>query len=116
MKSLFCLLLLFVMLLFYGCGTSQLMTNSLKIVSGKSKNEVISILGYPGNRHLKENNEAWQYCQTRILASDDFMVVWFYNGVVTGTTTYKNKFSGNCKDFYWTIHWGDAPDRTIETQ
>ena len=36
---------------------------SLLISSGMSKQEVIDIMGNPGNRQFSGNDEAWQYCE-----------------------------------------------------
>jgi hypothetical protein len=96
------------------CGSSQLMTESLKISQGQTKDEVLSLLGPPGNRQFQGKDEAWQWCSTG-MSTDDFLVVWFYDGYVTGITTYKNSIGfGSCDQFYRTVRWEDAPDRTIE--
>jgi len=103
-----------VVIFLYGCGGAQLMNDSLKINAGQNKDEVIKILGAPGNRQFNGKDEAWQWCATG-MSTDDFLVVWFYDGIVTGITTYKNSYGiGSCDQFYRTVNWQDAPDRTYE--
>jgi hypothetical protein len=45
----------------YGCSApSQLMKKSLMINAGQTKEEVLKIIGNPGNRQFKGKDEAWQ--------------------------------------------------------
>ena len=100
--------------LLFSCGGAQLMEKSLMINPGQSKQEVIKALGTPGNRQFNGKDEAWQWCATG-MSTDDFLVVWFYDGKVTGITTYKSSQGfGSCDQFYRTVRWQDAPDRKIE--
>lgn len=98
------------------CGSSALMEDSIKINAGQSKEKVLKIMGVPGNRQFEGKNEAWQYCSTDYVGftGDDYIVVWFYDGKVTGVTTYKNTQIGSCEMFYKTIRWEDKPDIIIE--
>jgi hypothetical protein len=99
----------------YGCS-GGLTEDSLRINPGQSKNQVLKIMGPPGNRQFEGKDEAWQYCQTDYVgfSGDDYVVVWFYDGVVTGLTTYKNYLIGDCSAFYKSVRWEDKPDVTIE--
>ena len=49
------------------------------------KNEVLKVLGEPGQKSFRGNREAWQYCQTGPLA-DHYMTVWFRDGKAEGIT------------------------------
>ena len=76
---------------------------------GMEKEKVLELLGTPGNRQFRDKNEAWQYCQTSIFDSTDkFVVIWFYDGVVNGTSTYTQSQFGMCESFFKTIDWSDA--------
>lgn len=116
MKTILKLSVIVIFLFFFGCAPSQLMNKSLMINAGQTKEDVLKILGNPGNRQFQGKDEAWQWCETDYsgFAGDDYLVVWFYEGKVTGITTYKNTRYGNCEMFYRTVNWQDAPDRTIE--
>jgi hypothetical protein len=106
-----------ILILFIGCVAPHIvMSKSIGINQGQSKDEVLKIMGNPGNRQFKGNNEAWQWCETDQVgfSGDDYVVVWFYDGKVTGVTTYKNTQIGNCEMFFRTINWEDAPDKIIE--
>jgi hypothetical protein len=100
-----------------GCASGgALVKKSVSIERGNSKDRVVEILGAPGDRQFREDDEAWQYCRTNYtgIAADQYVVVWFYQGKVTGVTTYRNTQFGTCSSFFKTIRWEDAPDRTIE--
>lgn len=97
------------------CTTTQgLSYKQNNISSGQSKNDVMNILGMPGNKQFNGKNEAWQYCSTGLF-TDNYVVVWFYDGTVTGMTTYSQSYgNGNCNKFFKSINWNDAPDKIIE--
>lgn len=113
MKQAIYTLIIFSMIL-CGCSSGELMKQSLMITPGQSKEDVLSFLGPPGNRQFQGKDEAWQWCSTG-MSTDDFLVVWFYDNLVTGITSYNNSQGyGDCGQFYRTIKWEDAPDRSIE--
>lgn len=100
-----------------GCGGGALVKRSTSVNQGDTKEHVLSILGPPGDRQFNGKDEAWQYCRTG-MSTDQFVVVWLYDGRVTGVTTYKKGsdagYIGDCSQGFQTIRWEDAPDRTIE--
>lgn len=97
-----------------GCTNTKLATKANGIEPGQTKQDVTKILGVPGDRQFTGKDEAWQYCSTGF-GGDKYVVVWFYDGIVTGLTTYTNSVGvGNCDKFYKRIDWQTAPDRTIE--
>ncbi len=107
-----------VILLLSGCAAStSLPEKTLEIQQGHTKADVLRVLGSPGNRQFREDDEAWQYCATAF-DKDSFVIVWFHEGIVTGMTTYTHGpeagYIGDCSQGYRTIEWDDAPDRTIE--
>ena len=108
-------------LLASGCaGGSALARQSLMIDRGQTKEDVTRIMDVPGNRQFNGDDEAWQYCRTGLM-TDNFTVVWFYGGRVTGVTTYKCTaegcgYVGDCSQGFRTIRWEEAPDRTIEVR
>lgn len=115
MKTATFLVSLLAMFLLTGCAGGQLAKKSVQIERGYSKSEVAALLGPPENRQFRGDDEAWQYCETDAGPGyDDYVVVWFYKGQVTGITTYKNSLRGPCSAFFRTVRWEDAPDRTIE--
>jgi len=102
-------------LLLSGCfGT--LAKKTMQINLGDDKETVTNAMGSPEDRQFRGTNEAWQYCETDAgISYDDYRIVWFYDGRVSGITSYKNsdKF-GACASFFKSIRWEDAPDTTIE--
>lgn len=105
---------LFVFTTFMSCGTTQGLSKKQNLISpGQPRYEVINILGVPGNKQFQGKDEAWQYCQTGF-SSDLYVVVWFYDGKVTGMNSYNGYGSGSCTQFFRSVNWQDAPDRTIE--
>ncbi len=102
-----------ILITFYGCATS-ITKKSVMINPGQSKAEVLEIFGTPENRQFQGKDEAWQYCQTG-WGTDEYVVIWFYDGKVTGITTYKSSAPTiDCTENFKTIKWEDAPDHTIE--
>ena len=102
-----------------GCGSINQATveRAAQVEAGMSKNEVAELLGPPGNRQFSGDNEAWQYCQTSILAAaDKFIVIWFYRDEVTGLTSYTDSRFGMCDSFFRSVNWEDAPDHTVEVR
>ena len=104
-------------LLLSGCAGGGLNKQSLQIEPGMPASAVQSILGMPQNRQFNGKKQAWQYCRTSILgASDKYVLVWLYDGRVTGMKTYRNTRLGFCQDFFRTVKWEQAPDITVEVR
>lgn len=100
--------------IFFGCTNTKLASKANAIEPGQTKEQVLKILGTPGDKQFNGKDQAWQYCSTGI-GGDKYVVVWFYDATVTGMTTYTNNVGeGNCDKFYKRIDWQSAPDRTIE--
>lgn len=100
-----------------GCASgSALMKKSVLLDRGNPKERVLEVMGAPGDRQFRGDDEAWQYCRTDYsgFSADQYVVVWLYQGRVTGVTTYRNTQFGTCSSFFKTVRWEDAPDRTIE--
>jgi hypothetical protein len=100
-------------------STANLLKTASLIERGDSRARVIQVLGAPADRQFSGDDEALQYCKTRfeyILGDNQgqYAVVWLYKGVVTGITTYRDNPTGSCANSFKTIHWEEAPDRTIE--
>lgn len=83
--------------------------------NGDTKENVIKIMGTPGNRQFRDNLEAWQYCDTSF-GHYNFALIWFSSGSVIGINTYSGDpapFSG-CDNHYSPVKWESAPNQTIE--
>jgi hypothetical protein len=89
---------------------------SFYIDPGMTKEQVLKLMGMPGNRQFKEDNEAWQWCQTDYWGTqgDSYIIIWFYKGYVTGMNSYKNLKHGDCTAFFQTLNWEDKPSDIIE--
>lgn len=95
-------------------GCASVRTRMSRISPGMTKDEVIKIMGAPGDRQFQGNLEALQWCSTGAL-SDDFVLVWLNDGHVTGMNSYNNHMDGfSCSGFYKTIRWEDAPTASLE--
>jgi len=108
---------LMAMLLLQACASqSPIVKNSARIRSGMSAWDLRRVMGEPQNRQFQGENEAWQYCATDHsgIEADNYVLVWLFNGVVSGMQTYRNTRFGMCESFFRTINWEDAPDTTIE--
>lgn len=94
--------------LFIGCSASK---NSVKVNPGMNKNEVLEIMGTPGNRQFNGTREAWQYCDLKSDTENEYVVIWFNDNKVTGLTTYRY---GHKYGEYITINWDKAPDKKFK--
>jgi len=109
------LLLATVTLFLVACGSLE--KKSALIGIGDDKEQVLKIMGPPGDQQLKGSNEAWQYCQTTGagFGYHDYRIIWLYNGKVTGISSYKSSRGGaSCVTDIRSVRWEDAPDTTIE--
>lgn len=70
------------------CGSLQ--SRALLVHPGDDKDRVTALLGKPGDRQFKGDNEVWQYCKP----GDDYRMVWLYRGKVIGVTSYKEPHGG----------------------
>ena len=80
-----------------GCVTTK---QILSLEMGMTKEEVLSVLGKPGNRQFVDNIEAWQYCTIRpnptlllslgTMTQADFKVVFFKDSRVESIISYSN--------------------------
>lgn len=112
-KAQFILISLIVFVLF-SCGTLDKKT--ILINAGDSKESVISVMGVPQDRQLREQQEAWQYCVSGAgFGYNDHKIIWFNKGVVIGITSYRSHRSG-CTGAFRSIKWEEAPDVVIETR
>lgn len=111
------ILMMPILFLLISCGGQALLNKSMMVERGYEKQQVLDLLGPPGDRQFNGDDEAWQYCRTG-MSTDQFVVVWFFHGKVTGITTYKlgsnAGYIGDCSQGFKTVRWEDAPDRTIE--
>ncbi|CAL4869882.1 hypothetical protein MMA231_04174 (plasmid) [Asticcacaulis sp. MM231] len=74
------------------------------IAAGQNKTDVSLIMGAPGNREFKGNQEAWQYCGRSGMANK-YIVIYFTYGKVEKLATYSQTWVGNCDDHYKPITW-----------
>ena len=94
-----------------GCAGTDLRTQTASLNPGQSKEQVLSVLGPPGNRSFSGNAEAWQYCRTGIQV-DTYTTVWFLDGKVHRVTSQEAALAaGMCTVSYPTIDWGQMDTR-----
>jgi hypothetical protein len=74
------------------------------------KEQVLAVLGPPGDRSFSGHAEAWQYCRTG-MQSDTFTTVWFVDGKVYRVTNQDAALVewGPCSTKYPTVDWGQVP-------
>lgn len=96
------------------CGGLE--TKAMHINLGDAKEKVVSLMGPPDDRQVKDTNEAWQYCQTGAgFGWHDYRIIWFRNGKVTGLNSYKSTRPGSsCMADIKQVRWEDAPDTVVE--
>lgn len=71
-------------------------------------------MGEPQDRQFKEKNEAWQYAETELFWHfNNYRIVWFYDGKVTGMNSYKTT-RGSSESGFKQTDWREAPDISVE--
>ena len=104
--------LLIATIIFFLVACGSLGKKSDLIGIGDEKEQVLKILGPPGDRQLQGSNEAWQYCETTGagFGYHDYRIIWLYNGKVTGFTSYKSARGGSsCVKEIRPVRWEEAP-------
>jgi hypothetical protein len=96
------------------CGSLE--KKSALINPGDQKAQVLAVMGPPQDRQFRDKNEVWQYCVTGAgFGYHDYRMVWFYDGRVTGITSYKDSTpASSCQGHFKAVNWEEAPDKTIE--
>jgi hypothetical protein len=96
------------------CGSLE--KRSILISHGDTKEKVISVMGTPDDLQFRETREVWQYCVTGAgFGYHDYRMIWFYDGHVTGVTSYKDSTpASSCAGHFKLVRWEEAPDKTIE--
>lgn len=114
MKPITILILSSAVVMISGCGSLE--RKAILINAGDDKKMVISAMGIPGDRQFQGKSEAWQYGQTGAgFGYHDFRVIWFYDGKVTGITSYKDYTpASSASSHFKPIRWEDAPNYTLE--
>jgi len=120
---------LLILFLFSSCSTLRefkedsarkkiILENQTKIEVGMSKDEVVSLLGTPCNVQFEDKNLALQYCYTTAYNeksyNNHYVVIWLYDGVVTGLTTYNNTAADFCIDSFQSVYWENSHGYLIE--
>jgi len=93
-----------------GCGTAS--RQAINVNPGMNREQVANLLGTPGDRQFHGLDEAWQYFDLGMFA-DKYTVVWFYDGRVTGMTSYtgtNETLTGTFRE----VRWEDRPTVSVE--
>ena len=100
-------------LLLSGCSSFDQAYSSIQ--PNENKQQIIDLIGQPEDRQFKGKDEAWQYCKTGTsFGVSSYKVIWFYDGKVTGITTYSLHRAGSCEAHFEPIKWENTPDKVIE--
>lgn len=98
------------------CGSLE--KKSIMVNPGDGRDAVLSVMGTPDDRQFRDKDEVWQYCQTGAgFGYHDYRMIWFYDGRVTGITSYKDRTPASaCSGHFRSVRWEDAPDRAVEVR
>lgn len=112
MKKIF----VFVLVIFLSACVS-VNSEFFKINNGDTKASVIARMGAPDDRQFQGKNEAFQYCTTGTsFGKSTFNIIWFYDGLVTGASSYTITHMASCMGYFKKINWNDKPDLIVETR
>ena len=102
------LVLTFATVMLVGCGHFGPRENVAALSSGMTREQVAEVLGAPLARHLKDAQEAWEYCINGWVV-DDYVVVWFDGAESTGTLVELDSDAGHCSSLSRVFDWDMAP-------
>ncbi len=107
------LLLLLMITQAMACSTPTVLANQTLVNPGQSTDEVIKILGSPGDKQFNGKYEVWQYCAVTN-GFDSYVkhfILWFYDGKLLSMSTYPGESgSTDCNTSFKTINWKNAPE------
>ena len=95
-----------------GCYNFQ--KSIVKLSPGMSKTQAIEIMGDPHDSQFNGNLEVFQYFGVVSFGNCDYRQLWFRDGRLIGTTSYRSACVGGCSPCLRTIDWSRPPDQVIE--
>lgn len=102
-------------LVIYLSACASVNSEFFNINNGDTKASVIARMGIPDDRQFQDKNEAFQYCTTGTsFGKSTFNVIWFYDGLVTGASSYTVAHAASCMGHFKQINWDEAPDLIME--
>ncbi len=99
-----------------GCYNFQTSVSKLNI--GDTKQVVEEVMGGPPHdSQMNRGMEVWQYFGVVSFGVCDYRQLWFRDGRLVGSTSYRRFCSGpGCSPCISNIDWGNPPDRIIEVR
>lgn len=107
------LILMIGLALLSGCST-YLTKKSYEIDQGMTKADVIKLMGIPDRRSWRDKGEALQYSEISGFGQCSYIVVWLYDGLVSGVTSRSGASVGGCGLGAAEVDWGQMPSKKIE--
>ena len=96
----------------FGCYNFQ--NSIVKLSPGDSKERAIEVMGDPHDSQFNGNTEVLQYFGVVSFGNCDYRQLWFREGRLIGTSSYRSACIGGCSPCLRGIDWSRAPDRVIE--
>ena len=96
----------------FGCYNFQ--KSIVKLSPGMSKAQAIEIMGDPHDSQFNGTLEVFQYFGVVSFGNCDYRQLWFRDGRLIGTTSYRSACVGGCSPCIRNIDWSRPPDQIIE--
>ena len=103
---------LFLLIAILGCYNFQ--KSIIKLSPGDSKSRVMEIMGDPDDSQFNGTLEIFQYFGVVSFGNCDYRQIWFRDGRLIGTTSYRSSCAGGCSPCLRTIDWSRPPDQIFE--
>ena len=94
-------------------------TKKLARVSPNStKTHVQDVMGDPDDVQFNSRAglEVWQYFGVVSFGSCDYRQLWFREGRLVGSSSYRSVCAGGCSPCLRTVDWGSSPDTVVEVR
>jgi hypothetical protein len=104
------------LLLVFLVGCYNFQKDIIKLSPGDTKSNVLEIMGDPNDSQFNGDLEVWQYFGVVSFGSCDYRQIWFRNGRLIGTTSYRSVCAAGCAPCLRTLDFSRPPDQTIENR
>lgn len=89
-----------------------------KVSPNDTKSQVADVMGDPDDVQFnaRQGLEVWQYFGVVSFGSCDYRQLWFREGRLVGSSSYRSGCAGGCSPCLRNIDWRSPPDTVVEVR
>ena len=99
-------------------GCANFTKKLAKVSPNDTKSQVADVMGDPDDVQFnaRQGLEVWQYIGVVSFGSCDYRQLWFREGRLVGSSSYRASGPGGCSPYLRTIDWSSPPDTVVEVR